>query len=252
MIQAIAFLITSLAGVGFFVFGFTLQIAAGLVLLALLLRWRPTTRRLGQYVELLAVFTVVSFVLTEFGIHYPYSYILILTAMMPVALLEGPWSETLLYMPGLTARFARPALIYGVLGSLALSLLLILYRPAVADNPVPAGWPVDALVILGLGFAVYVALFEETIFRSMLFARAEAAAGTTSAVFFQALFYGFLHYRSGIPKGWLGVAVMCALAIGLGWLVRTTRSVYLPILVRFLTALSVYITLLWLSRAATA
>jgi membrane protease YdiL (CAAX protease family) len=248
MIILAAFLITVAGGIGFFVLGLTLEVSVALLLVALLLRLASSTRKLGRFVEVLALFALVSFALGELGIHYPYSYILILSAMLPVVLMEGSWSEVLFFMPGLTGRFTKQAVTLALLASLGLALYLWLRSPAPADNPVPAGWPVDALVILGLGFSVYVALFEETIFRSILFARAEAATGTTSAIFLQAVFYGFLHYRSGMPNGWEGVGSMFALGLGLGWLVRLSRSIYLSMMVRFITVFVVFLTLVWLSR----
>lgn len=239
-----AFVITITGAVGFFVFGLGLEVSVALVIVALLLRLSKSARKLGRFVELLAVFAFVSFLLAEFGIYYPYSYVVILTAMIPVVLMEGSWSEVLFFLPGLTARYFRHALVLALAASLVFVSYLHLRPLKAAANPVPAGWPADVLVVLGLGFAVYVALFEETLFRSILFARAEAATGTASAIFLQAFFYGLMHYRSGVPNGWAGVGMMFALAVGLGWLVRLTRSIYLSMMVRFITVFVIFLTLM--------
>ncbi|RMF60794.1 MAG: CPBP family intramembrane metalloprotease, partial [Calditrichaeota bacterium] len=89
---------------------------------------------------------------------------------------------------------------------------------------------------------------EEILFRSFLYQRAATAAGVDAGLWSQALLYGLMAYRDGVPNGAAGFIIGSLFGLGTGYLVKKSRSVYLAMLVHLIVSLGVYVELVVLSR----
>ncbi len=239
--------VAGIAGLSYFVYVMGHWLLAGLFLATVATRFIPVVRDFGKFVQFLFLFCLVAFGISELGIAYPYSLILILAGLMCVIFYEGPEWGRLYFGFGRTAQFFKTALLYATFFA-ALFGLAIYYSVTPAENPVPLSWPVDALFVVGIGFACYMAIVEETIFRSFILQRAEAAAGGVSAVVAQGLFYGFMYFKVGVPSGAPGAVTGALFGMALGHLVKKSDSIYLAMFVHFLVTLFVFIELTLLGK----
>jgi membrane protease YdiL (CAAX protease family) len=243
MIQILVLLIVAaFTGIGYFILGLGLWVILGLLLLTLLTRFNRKTQAFGKFVEILFAFSLVSFLINQFGIHYPYSLIIVLTFLVILIVFEGPqWSE-LYFLSGDTKNHLKLSLGISVVLGL-LFVLWIYFKRSTILNPVPRNWPIDTLIILGIGFAIYMSITEEIIFRSFIFERVKAVVGANWAILIQGTFYGLMYYRVGVPSGVEGIIFGGLFGIGLGYLVKKTSSIYLSMLVHFIVTLLVFVEL---------
>jgi membrane protease YdiL (CAAX protease family) len=231
-----------LCGAAYFIFNQGLVSLGILLLLTLATRFRPGTRDFGKFVEILFLFLLISFIINDLGIAYPYSLIIVLTGLVVLIFYEGPEWARLFFAPGQTAALFKQALVIAGL-FVVLFGVWIYYRAPSINNPVPTDWPFDAIIIVGLGFSFYKAVVEEMIFRSFIYQRAQTAAGGIMAIPIQGVFYGLMQHRVGVPAGVEGVVLGSALGMALAYLVHRTGSVYLAMFVQFLVTLGIFCTL---------
>lgn len=248
MTQILALLISASTGMGYFVFGKGLWVIVGLFLLTLMTRFNNKTQSFGKFVEILFIFCLISFVINEFGIGYPNSLVIVLTALVVVIFLEGPEWSRLYFLPGNSSNYLKLSLIISATAILMFGLW-IYFGIADIQNPVPLQWPLDTLIIVGIGFAFYLSIIEEIIFRSFIFERAKCAAGTNWAIAIQGTFFGFMYFRCGVPSGIEGAILGGLFGIGLGYLVKKTNSIYLSMLVHFIVTLAVFTELTILGKS---
>lgn len=187
--------------------------------------------------------------MSELTLGYPESLILILTGMIVVIFYEGPEWGKLYFGPGEMRNYTKTALSLAIGLSVLFTVWIYVDRHNLI-NPVPAGWPLDALAVVGIGFAVYVAIIEEIMFRSILLERAVAAGGATLGVLSQGVFYGLMLYVLPAPGGVAGLILGTIYGIVLGFLVKKSDSIYLAIFVHFAVSLVVFIELALLGRMA--
>ncbi|MFQ5705908.1 MAG: CPBP family intramembrane glutamic endopeptidase [bacterium] len=248
MISFLVFITAIIAGIGYFVLGQGLWVIVALLVVTLATRFREQTKSYGRFVEVVFLFCLVSFVIGQLGIHFPYSLIIVLASLIMLISLDGPaWGE-LYFLPALTHKYFKLSLVVAFLTLAVFGIWVFLKVPA-GENPVPLSWPLDTLIVMGVGFAFYLAIVEEIIFRSILLERVKSAAGINWAVPIQGTFYGLMHYRSGIPNGLGGVALVSCFGIGLGYLVKKSNSVYLSMLVNFVVTFLVFLELTVLGKA---
>ncbi|MFQ6112555.1 MAG: type II CAAX prenyl endopeptidase Rce1 family protein [bacterium] len=248
MIPVLTLLTVTAIGIAYFVFGQGLWVISGLAFLTLLTRFNKKTRAFGKFVELLFIFCFISFLINQFGIYYPYSLIIVLTFAVILIFFEGPeWSQ-LYFLKGNSKNYLKLSLGFATF-VVFLYLLWIYFKRSSIPNPVPLHWPIDTLIILGIGFAIYLSMTEEIIFRSFIFERAKTVAGANWAIPIQGTFYGLMHYRSGVPNGLEGVLLGGLFGMGLGYLVKKTSSIYLSIFVHFIVTLLVFVELSILSMS---
>lgn len=247
MTQFISVIITLAGGVTLFVVGQAHWAVAVFLLTTLMTRFRADTSAIGKLFFMLFVFSAGSLALNEFGIHYPYSLILVLALLVVLIFYEGPEWGRLYFGPGDTGRNFRFALLVIALGIIAFCGW-IWFRRAALPNPVPAGWPTDVLLVLGLGFAIYIGIVEEILFRSFILQRAREAVGDGAGLLLQASFYGLLHFRAGIPGNVDGAVLSAIWGLLLGLLVRKSGSIYLSMLAQTVVTLAIYIELVFLAK----
>jgi hypothetical protein len=74
----------------------------------------------------------------------------------------------------------------------------------------------DGVVMAGMLFSVLNALFEEIVFRGILFDAVESQWGEPIAVFVTAVLFGYFH-KQGYPPGAIGAALAGVFGFCLGW-----------------------------------
>jgi hypothetical protein len=213
----------------------------------LMTRFRSETSAIGKLFFMLLIFTAASLTLNEFGIHYPYSLILVLALLVVLIFYEGPEWSKLYFGSGDTGRTFKFALLVTLIG-VSIFCGWTWFRRTSVPNPIPTGWPIDALLVLGLGFAIYVGIVEEIIFRSFILQRARDAVGDGAGLLLQACFYGLLHFRAGIPGGLEGAVLGTIWGLLLGLLVRKSGSIYLSMLAQTVVTLALYTEVVILAR----
>jgi len=240
--KTLIILLAFCSGLGYFVLELGYAVLGGLFVVTIFTRFSQRWRNVGKFAEMLLVYCGLSTLMNELGIAYPYSLVLILTGLMALIFYEGPEWSALYFGFGKTPSYFKMSLGAGIaMGAL---FGVWLYTDAAAiRNPVPAGWPLDVLVLMAVGFAFYIAIMEEIIFRSFLLERATAAAGKDAAIISQAMFYGMIFYRIPVSGSVAGVVVGTVLGLLMGWLVRKTDSIYLAVFVHFVVALIVFVEL---------
>ncbi|MFQ5676511.1 MAG: CPBP family intramembrane glutamic endopeptidase [bacterium] len=265
MVALLSFLIVAISGFSFFVLGEGLWTLVGLFVVSIFTRFNSHYKDFGKLVEMLFVFCLIAFVTNQLsfadsiraqgrldaspGISYPYSLIIILTFMVVLIFYEGPEWGKLFFGAGKTKDYFKPSLLLILIAGVAAGSLLFFNRASLV-NPVPTQWPTDVLVLLGLGFAFYLALVEETIFRSFLLQRAQAVVGVDFAIPIQGVFFGLMYYKSGVPGGPIGVVFGSLFGIALGYLVKKSNSVYLSMFVQFVVTFIIFLELVILGKSA--
>ncbi|MFQ5751616.1 MAG: CPBP family intramembrane glutamic endopeptidase, partial [bacterium] len=141
-----------------------------------------------------------------------------------------------------TKTYFKFSLILAI-GSLLIFGSWIYFNISKIQNPVPVHWPFDTLIIIGIGFAIYLSVVEEIIFRSFIYERAKSATDAKIALPMQAALFGLMYYSHGIPDKIAGVILGSLLGMTSGYLVYKTNSIYLAILVHFIVTLGIFFEL---------
>ena len=247
MTKILTLLTAFVSGIGYFVLGKALWVMIGLFLLTVIFRFNSKTQYFGKFVEILLIFCLISFLINELGIYYPYSLIIVLTSLVVAIFVEGPEWSKLYFIPGKSNNNFKLSAILSLVVVLIFGLW-IYFKISDIQNPVPLRWPLDSLIILGIGFAFYLSVIEEIIFRSFIFERAKSVAGTNWAIPVQGTFFGLMYYRSGVPNGLAGVILGGLFGMGLGYLVKKTGSIYLAMLVHFIVTFVIFVELTILGK----
>lgn len=215
------------------------MLLTSLFLIILFTRFKKSTKSFSKFIEILFIFYLISIVIRILGIDYPESLIIVLSILVILIFLEGPEWSRLFFHPGQTKAHFKLSLFF-TLGSLLAYGIFIYFRKTEIRNPVPLGWPIDTLIIIGFGLAIFLAIIEEILFRSFIFERMASATNVKIAIPLQGLFYGFLQYRIGIPNGNEGIIFGSLFGMGLAYLVYKTNSIYLSMLVHFMVTLGIF------------
>lgn len=104
--------------------------------------------------------------------------------------------------------------------------------------------PTVLLILMGVGFAAINAVYEEGIFRSILFSYFSKKVGFISALVLQSLWFSFIHYQTGFPSGSTGILMTFIFGIMMGYLVYKTRGIMIPIVVHFVADMSIFLLVL--------
>ncbi len=236
-----------ISGFAYFVLGQGYWALAFLAVFTLVTRFTKDYSNLGMATQALFVFCGISIGINEVGINYPYSLVIILTGLICLIFFEGPeWGLFRLGF-GKTHLFFKLSMALAVLFSLVICGY-VYWNYGNIDNPVPLEWPIDAILILGLGFALFMAIMNEMIFRSFLFQRIEAAAGSGVANLLQAMFFGFMWYKVPVTNGVPGILLGGTFGFALGYLAQKSGSIYLSMFVHFLVIFILFIELTLLGK----
>lgn len=129
----------------------------------------------------------------------------------------------------------------------ALVVWVIFARPDLSDlkRMVPFD-SLPMLVLAGLLFSVFNAVWEETILKGILWDGAERfLGGATAIILFQAALFGLMHLN-GFPRGAVGACLAGAYAVAIGALRKMTGGLAAPIAVHFFADATIFGILVWL------
>jgi membrane protease YdiL (CAAX protease family) len=245
---------TALAGpaaavAAYFIFGQPLWATAALGVLALIGLILPGWRQAMGLTRVVFAFCILLFIINELGIAYPYSNIFVLTGLFLLFFLSGLSWKGLYFGPGKTRQWMRPALLIGLAFAAAVLALFALQPPGfngLGGNPVPLGWPTDVLIVAGIGYALFSALMEETIFRSIIVAFSRSHLSAPAAIIAQGVLFGAMHYRAGFPSNAAGAVLSLVWGLLAGWLVIKADSIYPAYLMHFIIVLLLFVGLIFL------
>ncbi len=236
-----------MSGVLYFVSGAGPWLLLALLIITLITRFSGRTKNIGKLIEILFIFYLITFGIYNLGIDYPYSLIFVLTVLVVLIFYEGPEWSALYFAPGKTGSYFRWSVGF-ILANLVMFGAAIYIRYPNLKNPVPANWPLDVVLLTGIGFAFYRAVVEETIFRSFIYQRANSAIGGLGAIATQGILYGCMLYRFGVPSGVEGFILGSFFGMGSGYLVYKSESILLSLFLQFVVTLGVFIELIVLGR----
>lgn len=133
------------------------------------------------------------------------------------------------------------ALLIVVVSCFALVTFHFVMRPDVGSYAafLPASTP-GGLLVIGVLFSIFNALFEEIIFRGILFNAVESQWGAWGAVFGTALLFGYGHLR-GYPPGVLGASLAGIYGLGLGWLRVVTGGIGMSVVCHIFADATIFI-----------
>jgi membrane protease YdiL (CAAX protease family) len=240
-----------LAVAAYFVFAQPLWAIAGLGILTLIGLVLPSWRAATGLARVVFVFCLLTFIINELGIAYPYSNIFVLTGLSGLFFLSGESWKGLYFGPDQTRQWTKRAFVLG-LGFAAAVLTLFALLPrnlqALGANPVPANWPLDVLIVVAIGYAAFSALMEETIFRSVMMAFSRSHLSPLLAVIAQAAVFGAMHYRVGFPSNAGGAILSLIWGLSAGQLVLKSESIYPAYVMHFVVVLTLFIGLIFLQN----
>lgn len=144
------------------------------------------------------------------------------------------WEEMTLRRPA-SARAWVPTIPLAILAIAGLAWWYFL----VAERPHPMGrllppWSTATLLAVAPVVATAITVHEELLARVILQCEARRVAGAWSAITFQAVLFGTMHYQFGFPRGWVGVGLTFAFGFVMGVLTYKTRSVWPAVVVHVL------------------
>ncbi len=131
-------------------------------------------------------------------------------------------------------------IVFCLLSVAALSVWFLLQKGNPYERMIPAV-PTLLLIPMGLGFAIINAVYEEFIFRSVLFSVFSKTIGFASALILQSIWFSFLHYQAGFPSGIVGAGLTFIFGLALGYLVKRTQGILLPIFIHFFADFSIFV-----------
>jgi membrane protease YdiL (CAAX protease family) len=104
--------------------------------------------------------------------------------------------------------------------------------------------PTILLILMGIGFAAINSIYEEGVFRSIFFSYFSKEVGFAFALILQALWFSFLHYRTGFPSGAIGILLTFIFGIMMGYLVNRTKGILIPVIIHFIADISIFVLVL--------
>jgi membrane protease YdiL (CAAX protease family) len=239
----------AVAVAAYFIFGQPLWATIGLGVLTLFGFILPSWRAAMGLARVVFVFCLLMLIINELGIAYPYSNIFVLTGLIGLFFLSGESWKGLFFGPGQTRQWTGRAFFLG-LGFAAVVLALFALLPknlqSLGANPVPIHWPVDVLIVVGIGYALFSTLMEETIFRSVMVAFSRSHLTLPVAVVAQGVVFGAMHYRVGFPSNAGGAVLAFIWGLLAGWLVVKAESIYPAFVMHFVVVLTLFVGLIFL------
>lgn len=243
IVQGLAFVLPLAAVAVYFFYGQPLWALIGLGVFTLSGNLLPSVRSALGFSRAVLLFGLLTYLINKFGIAYPYTNIFVLTGLLGVFALTGMEWKSLFFNAGETKRYSRTAMLLG-LGVAALILAVFFAQPdLLGPNPTPKEWPADVIIVMALGYAIFSALMEETIFRSVMLAFARQHMSMNAAVVAQAAVFAAMHYRMGFPTKAAGAGLAFVWGLSAGWLVRKTDSVYPAYAMHFVLVLILFLVM---------
>ncbi len=100
------------------------------------------------------------------------------------------------------------------------------------------------LILMGAGFAVLNSIYEEGLFRGILLTLFTKATNFYIALFLQAVWFSFMHYRAGFPSGFAGLILTFIFGVFTGILVKRSQSIFVPVIIHAISDFFIFILIL--------
>ncbi len=243
VVNGLAFVLPLVAMAVYFFYGQPLWALVGLGVFTLLGNLVPSLRAALGFSRTVLLFGLFTYLINNFGIAYPYTNILVLTGLLGVFAMTGMEWKALFFNAGETKRYSRTAMLLA-LAVAALILAVFFAQPdLLGANPTPKEWPADVIIVMAIGYAIFSALMEETIFRSVMLAFARQHMSMNAAIVAQAAVFAAMHYRMGFPTQAAGAGLAFVWGLSAGWLVRKSDSVYPAYAMHFVLVLILFLVM---------
>jgi uncharacterized protein len=162
---------------------------------------------------------------------WPWIWLVPLTGYFTLVALIPPLRRTFVWprIGRLNLRTGAPTAAVIVMSSATLAAYQAIARPDL--TALGAALPIQALggvLLAGVIFPLFNAIFEELVFRGILFDAIESEWGCQVAIGATAILFGFGHLN-GYPPGWFGACLAGVYGIILGTLRLQTGGLLLPI-----------------------
>ena len=144
---------------------------------------------------------------------------------------------------GIISKNIPISLIFAIISVAGLSVWFISQGNNPYAEKIPEATTV-LLILMGIGFAAINAVYEEGIFRSILFSYFSKEVGFIPALFLQAFWFSFMHYQTGFPSGSIGILMTFIFGIMMGYLVHRTRGILIPVIIHFVADISIFLLVL--------
>ncbi len=198
---------------------------------------------LNDTLEIILLFLLIVFLLNRIGLdnlfllNHVISIILLYFFLCHVK--KIPTSKLYLKI-GNIKQTAWMSVIIALCSVIGLSVWFILQK----DNPyaemIPKA-PTILLILMGIGFAIINSIYEEGLFRSILFSYFSKEIGLISALILQSIWFSFLHYQAGFPSGEIGIILTFIFGLIMGYLVHRTNGILIPVIIHAVADFSVVI-----------
>ncbi len=131
-------------------------------------------------------------------------------------------------------RVDKKAVLLIFLITLVSGLTLYVWQRALAPDLSPhlrymPAMPLWMFPLAGLGFSLFNAAMEETIYRGIIMQSMDSAFGPgIISIFVQAWLFGVMHYLQGFPNGGWGLIMAAVYGLMLGWLRKRSQGMLAP------------------------
>ncbi len=206
-----------------------------LALAVLITQYSQPAKFLHEAVEFIFLFFCLSQIIEHLELEkfFPAGNVVILTALLLFLLiLKGKKRPELFLIRGDSRGMLAYVVVFSALSIAALAGWFLNLN----GNPYAKFLPavdLPMLLLLGLGFALFNAVYEEIIFRGMLLSIFSIQLGLAAAIVLQACWFGCLHFRSGFPSGYLGMGLTFIFGSMMGYLTFRTRGIVIPVITHF-------------------
>lgn len=149
----------------------------------------------------------------------------------------GEWNKT-------TTFFTIPTIL---VSSSALILWVVLLKPDLSDLKamVPTNSVIE-IIIIGMLFSVFNAIWEEMIMKGILWDGIELFfKNAVFIIIFQAILFGIMHLN-GFPRGIIGAFMAGIYGLMIGFIRESSKGLLAPIITHFFADATIFGILVWL------
>lgn len=198
---------------------------------------------LNDTLEIIFLFLLIIFLFNRIGLDnlFPLNHVISIILLYFFLCHVKKISPSKLYLKiGNIKQTVWMSMIIILCSVIGLSVWFILQK----DNPyaemIPKA-PTILLILMGIGFAIINSIYEEGIFRSILFSHFSKEMGLISALILQSIWFSFLHYQAGFPSGEIGIILTFIFGLIMGYLVHRTNGILIPVIIHAVADFSVFL-----------
>jgi len=217
----------------------SLALLSGLLLVALILRL--------DYAIHAALLALLTLLLVNCFPHFqiwPFSILLPLTAYGVIVSLTPSLRQSVGWIRkgSMNSDVIRLIIITVIVSAFALVAWMLLLKPDIEHHlALVPDVPVWTYPLIGIFFAVFNAVMEESVYRGILMEALDSALGESYwSVCIQALPFAALHYLSGFPNGGLGFIMTLVYGIMLGAIRRLSKGMLAPVVAHIAADLTIF------------